>query len=110
MAKTTKTVNTGALRRERWVKHVADWQRSGQSQREFCAARRLALSSFQWWRRRLRDGGAAEPATGFLPIALGAEQATVGAVIEVELRSRTRVRLEGEAALRALDRVVARIR
>ena len=109
MGKTTKGANAGALRRERWAKHVADWQGSGQSQRVFCAERRLALSSFQWWRARLRRADAPQPAA-FLPIALGAEQATVGAVIEVELRSRTRVRLEGEAALRALDRVVARIR
>jgi len=110
MAKTTKVVAPAAARRARWAKHVADWQRSGQSQREFCAERRLALSSFRWWRARLRRAGAPKAATGFLPFALGAEQAATGAVIEVELRSRTRLRLEGEAALRALDRLVARIR
>ena len=110
MVKMAKVPDSAATRHKRWAKHVADWERSGQSQRVFCAARRLALSSFQWWRRRLRNGGAAERATGFLPIALGSEQSAVGAVIEVELCSRTRVRLEGEAALRALDRVVARIR
>jgi hypothetical protein len=108
MAKTTKAADTAAGRRERWAKHVADWQRSGRSQRAFCAERRLALLSFQWWRARLRRADA--PGPGFLPIALGGGEAAVGAVIEVELRSRTRLRLEGEAALRAVDRVVARIR
>ena len=97
-------------KRTNWKKHIADWERSGQSQRAFCAKRDLALSTFQWWRGKLRRSeGRPLTAAQFLPLALNAAP-NAAAVIEVELRSKTRVRLEGEAALRALDSVVARIR
>lgn len=32
---------------------MAGWERSGKSQRTYCAEQGLALSSFQWWRRNL---------------------------------------------------------
>lgn len=92
-----------------WTKHIGEWGRSGQTQRAFCAKRGLALSTFQWWRGKLRRAERREPAAPFLPLALNASPGAVP-VIEVELRSKTRLRLEGEAALRALDSVVARIR
>ena len=95
-----------------WKKRISQWERSGQSQRAFCAERSVALSTFQWWRRKLRRSEGLQAAPEFLPLALSAATGTGAglAVIEVELRSRTRVRLEGEAALRAVDAVVARIR
>lgn len=92
-----------------WKKRVGQWERSGQSQRVFCAKRGLALSTFQWWRSKLRRSEPQRPATAFLPLELNAAPAGAAA-IEVELRSKTRFRLEGEAALRALDALVARIR
>jgi hypothetical protein len=91
-----------------WKKRVGQWERSGQSQRGFCAKRGLALSTFQWWRAKLRRAEAQASAT-FVPLTLSAAP-TAAAAIEVELRSKTRLRLEGEAALRALETVVARIR
>lgn len=94
----------------RWAKLVGDWERSGHSQREFCRRRRLALSTFQWWRRKLHDAPVAEGTARFLPLELAAPAAAPVAVIEVELRSRTRLRLEGEAALRAVAMLVERIR
>ena len=110
MTKATKAVSAAAARRSQWTKHLGDWARSGQTQRAFCAERDLALSSFRWWRAQLRRPVAAKSNVSFLPMALGAYQSASAPVIEVELRSRTRLRLEGEAALRALDRLVARIR
>lgn len=92
-----------------WKKRIGQWERSGQSQRMFCAKRDLALSTFQWWRSKLRRSEAPRPAATFLPLELNAAPGGVAA-IEVELRSKTRLRLEGEAALRALESVVARIR
>jgi len=91
-----------------WKKRVGQWGRSGQSQREFCAKRGLALSTFQWWRAKLRRAEA-QPMAAFLPLTLQNTPAPA-ALIEVELRSKTRLRLEGEAALRALETLVARIR
>ena len=110
MTKATKGTSAAVAKRAGWMKQVGEWERSSQTQRAFCAERGLSFASFQWWRRRLARSDAAKVKVPFLPIALGADRSAGGAVIEIELRSRTRVRLEGEAALRAVDRLVSRIR
>lgn len=37
-----------------WAGLVRAWEASGESAREFTAQRKLALSTFWWWRSRLR--------------------------------------------------------
>ena len=89
-----------------WWRRIAQWERSGRTQRDFCREQRLALSTFQWWRARLRRSEAlAAPA--FVPIALGAAD---GNTVEVTLRSNTRVRVQGAAASRVVDALIARLR
>ena len=110
MTKLPEEMDAAAGKRVRWTQRLGEWKRSGQTQRVFCAEHGLALSTFQWWRTRLAHAKRAKGSASFLPIALGADRSAGGAVIEIELRSRTRVRLEGEAALRAVDRLVSRIR
>src|SRR5690349_14499661 len=96
-------------KREVWKKRLEQWERSGETQCAFCAKRGLALSSFHWWCAKLRraERVAAVP---FVPLELSATRASAAALIEVELRSKTRLHFEGEAALRALDTLLARIR
>ena len=38
-----------------WRQVVADWERSGLSQAEFCRRRGIAAVTFAWWKRRLRQ-------------------------------------------------------
>lgn len=89
-----------------WQERIAQWERSGRTQRAYCKERRLALSTFQWWRARLRQTAqaAAQP---FVPIALGATETQA---VEVTLRSNTRVRVEGAAVTRLVDALIARLR
>ena len=47
-----------AAKRAYWGKRITEWERSGQTQRAFCAQRDLALSTFRWWRIRF-EGEAA---------------------------------------------------
>ena len=109
MAGNAKVDVGGALRkRAYWGKRLTEWERSGQSQRAFCAQRGLALSTFQWWRGRGKGREAKKLAPAFLPLAMGAMNPMN--VVEVELRSRTRMRFEGEAALRAVAQLVARVK
>ena len=106
MTGNTKVDGGGAVaKRAYWGKRITEWERSGQTQRAFCAQRDLALSTFQWWRMRGKRREAMKVATPFLPIAMGAMN-----VVEVELRSRTRMRFEGEAALQAVAQLVARVK
>ena len=93
-------------KRAYWGQRITEWERSGQSQKAFCAKRGLVLSTFQWWcAQRKRRNAAAKRAPPFLPIALHA-----ASVVEVELRSRTRIRFEGEAALQAVAQLTARVK
>lgn len=42
-----------------WREHMKGWQASGMSQRGYCQREGLALSSFDHWRRRLKQIGVA---------------------------------------------------
>ncbi len=102
-----KQADEQARKSATWAKHVEGWEHSGQTQRAYCTEHGVPLSSFQWWRRRLRRPVAKKALAAFLPLPVaGADTA----VVEIELRSKTRLRLEGEAALRAVAGLVGRIR
>jgi hypothetical protein len=44
-----------------WDKRIAQWRDSGLSQRLFCESQGLALSTFQWWRKRLAESPSGQP-------------------------------------------------
>jgi hypothetical protein len=91
-----------------WDRRIGQWRDSGLSQRVFCETQGLALSTFQWWRKRLAEGSRGQ--RNFLPIEIkAAGPASAAAVVHVELKSGTRLRLEGEAALRAVAALVRRV-
>lgn len=94
-----------------WAKRIEEWMGSGVTQREFCAKRGLAVSTFRWWRRRVTAAvprpDAAHASFVALPVTPLQSPASV---VEVELRSGTRLRFEGEAARVAVDVLVARVR
>ncbi len=51
-------------RRRFWVGHVARFDGSGLTRREYCARHDLAPATLDYWRRRLR----LEPAPAFVPV------------------------------------------
>lgn len=79
-----------------WAKRIAQWRGSGRTQREFCAKYGLAVSTFQWWRRRLTAPVARPEAAraSFVPLPATPPQSPAS-VVEVSLRSGTRLRFEG---------------
>ena len=105
----SETEQTGqdvvTTKRAYWEKRILEWEHSGQSRKAFCVERGLVLSTFQWWCAQRKRRVVAKPVTPFLPIAMHAVS-----VVEVELRSRTRIRFEGEAALRAVAQLTARVK
>ena len=54
-----QTSNSRADRALAWREMVDRYQRSGQSQHEFCEDEGISLSTLQWWMRKARGG--AEP-------------------------------------------------
>lgn len=103
----TEQAAQGALvaKRAYWGQRIAEWEQSKQSQKAFCIEHGLVLSTFQWWCAKRKRRAAAKPVTPFLPIAMHAVS-----VVEVQLRSRTRIRFEGEAALQAVAQLTARVK
>ena len=45
-----------------WAKHSRGWKASGLSQRDYCNREELSLSSFDRWRRLIREAAAAKAA------------------------------------------------
>jgi hypothetical protein len=49
-------MNQSATKLSGWANHIACWQRSSLTQRDYCEEHGLALSTFQLYRRRLLSG------------------------------------------------------
>jgi hypothetical protein len=108
MGQESKTVARSlAKKRAVWQRRIARWEHSGRSQEPFCRERGLPLSTFQWWRARLKRAEPLSAAAAFMPLAL--QRADVDTV-EITLRSNTRVRVEGAGAARLVDALIARFK
>ena len=112
MAAAGTEARSAPAKQKRWAKRIARWERSGQAQKAYCAKRGWALSTFQWWRARMKQAPASNAASvSFLPLTLAtAPKEPAAAAVEVELSSKTRIRFEGALAERATERLLARIR
>jgi len=89
-----------------WAKVIAAQRRSKLTIVEYCRRRDIALATFDYWRRRLAQSmSVTQPTQQFLAVPL---VTPVVAPLEVEFGP-LRVRLEGAAAARVVDAIVARI-
>jgi transposase-like protein len=92
-----------------WARIIEAQRRSDLTVVEFCRRRGIAKATFWYWRKRLvRTGGRAplaKPLPGFLAVPI---VAPAPECIEVDLGT-MRVRLEGAAAARVVDAIVARV-
>ncbi len=84
----------------RWQKTIGDAARSGLSIREFCRRRKLAVSHFYWWQRRLgmniRKGLSRKPEGGQTPASFALvsdDPAGTDAGIELVLGDGRRLRI-----------------
>ena len=93
----------------RWARIIEAQRQSGQTVVEFCRRRGIAKATFWYWRRRLATTEKQElvtkPAQRFLTVPL---VAPVAEHIEVDLGT-MRVRLDGAAAARVVEAIVARV-
>jgi hypothetical protein len=51
-----------------WQQHFNDWKQSGLSQREYCRQHQLAVSSFGYWRKRLKNHN--RPCSKLVPVSI----------------------------------------
>lgn len=89
-----------------WATIIAAQRQSALPLVEFCRRRQIALATFRYWRKRLALlPTATQPAQRFLAVPL---VAPVAGHIEIDFGTLC-VRLEGTAAVRVIDAIVARI-
>lgn len=87
-----------------WQAHIRQWEQSGLSQRRYCEERELSLSTFQWWRSRLKKRvNGASASIVRLPLAVSAAVQPSELVVEV---GRYRVTIRGAADRDQLGRVL----
>lgn len=88
-----------------WTQHIEGWKSSGLSQRRYCEREGIAVSTLQWWCRRLRENGQAETPR-FVPVAVRAIPDVHDEPIEVVLLSGRRLRLAAPRDETELARLV----
>lgn len=90
---TWKTGRRSGRERRRWLDRQ---ERSGLSQRDFCARHGLALSTFTYWKRRERAAGA-EQAISFVEVPRAASEVRAlpmtDAAVVIELPGGVRIEL-----------------
>jgi hypothetical protein len=92
-----------------WAKIIAAQRRSALTVVEFCRRQGIAKATFWYWRKRLvgaaKPAAVAQPVPRFLALPLAAP-----AVEQIEIDCGTlRVRLDGVAAARVVDAIIARV-
>lgn len=88
-----------------WRKRVEAFEASGLSRRDWCVRHRVALSSLDYWRRRVREAGSV-PLEAMVPIVV--DGPTRGA-IEIAVEG-ARIRLPSEVDAEWLCRVLRGLR
>lgn len=66
-----------------WQQHIDHWQQSGLSQEVYCQQHKLILSTFGYWRKRLRKQQAA--ASKLIPVSI-ARPALVNVFLPSDIR------------------------
>ena len=97
MPNRTKTPN-----QRTWERHVVAWRKSGQSQREFCKARGLKLTTFRNYTRRFpvksehpsrrRRAPKSTPAKTFAPVKI-TDAPSISGTYELDLGGGRRLRV-----------------
>lgn len=59
-----------------WQNHIEAWRRSGQSQQDYCQIHGLALATFGYWRRKLKEVRPEKPR--FYPLVVTGQHERVG--------------------------------
>lgn len=72
-------------KRAGWAKRMQTWERSGQSRAAFCRAHGLSPSTFDYWRRVLR-----EPSRALVPVIVSGASALP---VEIALPNGLRLRM-----------------
>jgi len=92
-------------RQEHWREVLRRWESSGLSQAAFCRQRKIPISRFTWWKKRLSEERPA--ASGlFVPVHVAPSPAS-SAEFELTLHGGRLLRFSADVSPARLDEIVA---
>lgn len=99
--------NRKKSRSDYWRGVLEKWSACGLSQRRFCEERGISLSTFCYWRRRLRERSESGATSTFIPVEIKRPRRGIGfSYYEIRLESGARIRVpfdfESDSLLRLI--------
>ena len=100
-------------RQKHWENHISCWQKSGLSKRQYCLNQKIAISTFFYWARKLRNDSERQSPTRFYPLAVrdagsSPDDNRTSSGLRLSLCSdKFRVDLQKEFSERALEKLIA---
>jgi hypothetical protein len=74
-----------------WKKIITDYESSGLSQRAYCEKKELRLSTFQYWRKRIKDNFVGD---SFLEIPFPSEESNLAEIFHLSISRDGYIRLK----------------
>ena len=104
-----KEIETTQKKVSYWQRHLQSWERSSLSQRDYCNANSLALSTFSYWRKKLGKNSADQPR--FYPLAVVPDFSAVNEETTARLRlnlsrGRFQVEIQDDFSEQGLKRLI----
>ena len=65
-----------------WTQIMNEWKESGQTRKQFCTANKLKVSTFDYWRSRLKKAGLSPKTLIKVPLQLNAPSSSCRLVID----------------------------
>lgn len=94
-------------RSDYWRGVLEKWSASGFSQRRFCEERGISLSTFTYWRRRLRGENQVESQAPFIPVEIKPSQGSRrSSHYEIRLEEGVRIRVPFDFESESLSRLI----
>ncbi len=92
----TETVHhdTKAAKRTYWSNHINQWERSGETQRQYCRHHTLVCHQFTYWKQRLRPSTKKNTGSGGF-VAVPQDQPSAPYIQEITLHLPNGCRIEG---------------
>ena len=64
------TTTSKLSKQKYWSNQIACWKKSGLTQREYCSRQAIALSTFSYWKKKLRQGTTKLAKQRFYPLTV----------------------------------------
>lgn len=80
----TKKIKTAKHDKDKWLQIIAEWQRSGESQKQFCQRHDLNIATFAYMKGQLQPRNKITKLKTFIPVISVPENKVLADIITIE--------------------------